>query len=183
MNKDQIKYLKKKDLWPEGAHNDFGAAAAAAALGPIAGKDPRENWGQAIPSMPLTSNDDSKAKEDATRLKNNTGSESGKDKVGNPGITPPNIAEGRKTEGNGEGKGRLGYADRKSSETGEENEEEERSQGDSGEGLEHGDYDDEDDEDMSDLFVNNNRAAMMQLRTDYDDEAEDYGDSDDESDG
>ena len=148
LNKDQIKHLKKRGLWP--GDDAFGGALPAA--GPGSG-NPREGWGDAIAAKGNNSGDGGTngekgagcdtgiagavAAPEASRVGDSAGSDGG---VGGPG---------------GDG-GRVEHG------AGEEEEEEEE-------------------EDMSDLFVNNNRVAMMQLRIDHEDDDED-SDSDSDSD-
>eukprot|EP00903_Cladosiphon_okamuranus_P020028 g18396.t1 len=138
LNKDQIKHLKKRGLWPgDGA---FGGALPAA--GPGSGT-PRESWGDAIAAK---------------------GDDSGSGGDG---------ADGRKGSG-GEAASRAGGLAGSDGAHGG---------GETGPGVESGmgGEEEEEEEDMSDLFVNNNRVAMMQLRIDHEDDEEDSN-SDSDSD-
>lgn len=166
LNKDQIKHLKKRNLWP-GAEA-FGAPPPDS--GPGSG-NPRQNWGDAIVDLNNPSSDDpNKGGGDGLKCGSSTG---GGDSGSASGVA--------KVAGEGKGKeGALRDADRgvRGAGTGETGGQEVGEE-------EEGEWEEEEEEeDMSDLFVNNNRAAMMQLRTDHDDDEEDSDDEDDEdSDG
>lgn len=149
LNKDQIKHLKKQELWPDGA-DAFGGVLPAA--GPGSGT-PREGWGDAIG----TGGDGDAAASTATENANKETEEStkafGSTKKGDAGGVEEDLVTGVS---------RCCVSDAAGdNEEGEEEEEEE-----------------EEEDDMSDLFVNNNRAAMMQLRRDHeDDESESESES------
>eukprot|EP00752_Nemacystus_decipiens_P010535 g9381.t1 len=144
LNKDQIKHLKKRGLWP--GDDAFGGALSAA--GPGSG-NPREGWGDAIAAK---GNCDGSGADGGK----GAGCDAGKAKAGAAPEASSDVV------GSDDRVGGAGGVKHGADEDEEEEEEEEE-------------------EDMSDLFVNNNRVAMMQLRIDHEDDDED-SDTDSDSD-
>ncbi|CAM9497649.1 unnamed protein product [Pylaiella littoralis] len=149
LNKDQIKHLKKRHLWP--ADDAFGGTLFAAGQGSGTSRD---GSGGAMAGEGGGGSTDSRGGDAAASEVAECGA--GKGRAAGAEEVVNGDAGGGRTEEKGTG--------------GEEQEEEEEEE--------------EEEDDMSDLFVNNNRVAMMQLRTDQEDDEEDSdSDSDSESEG
>ncbi|CAM9477699.1 unnamed protein product [Ectocarpus sp. 4 AP-2014] len=156
LNKDQIKHLKKRELWP--ADDAFGGALLAAGAG---SSGPRDGWGGAVADGGGSS-DSGGGKEMGAAAIEETGNCGGE--VAAAAATAKKEA-GSGVKVGGDGAGEVPSGAGRGEQEGDEDEEEEE----------------EEEDDMSDLFVNNNRAAMMQLRVDHEDDEEDSdSDSDEE---
>ncbi|CBJ25456.1 conserved unknown protein [Ectocarpus siliculosus] len=154
LNKDQIKHLKKRELWP--ADDAFGGALLAAGAG---SSGPRDGWGDAVADGGGSSDSGGSKGMGAAAIeeKGNGGGEV----AATAATAEKEVGSGVKVGGDGAGEVPSG----------------------AGRGEQEGDEDEEEEEedDMSDLFVNNNRAAMMRLRVDHEDDEEDSdSDSDEE---
>ncbi|CAM9432063.1 unnamed protein product [Scytosiphon promiscuus] len=153
LNKDQVKHLKKQGLWP--ADDAFGGSLSSAGVG---SGNPREGWGNATDTAAgVSGGGTGGGRGGGTALGGDT-----------DGDEPKKAAATGAEDAVGDGAG-GGLAGKGSGEEGAGAEPEEEEEGE-----------EEEEDDMSDLFVNNNRAAMMQLRTDHEDDEEDSDSDSDE---
>ncbi|CAN0053103.1 unnamed protein product [Ectocarpus fasciculatus] len=157
LNKDQIKHLKKQELWP--ADDAFGGARLAAGAGSSC---PRDGWGDAVAGGGGSSDDGGGKGMGAAAIEGK--SDGGGEVAAAATTAEKDVGSGVKVGADGAA-GEIMSGAVRGEEGGDEEEEEEE----------------EEEDDMSDLFVNNNRAAMMQLRVDHEDDEED-SDSDSDSD-
>lgn len=145
LNKDQIKHIKKRGLWPDA--KAFGGCAS------VSEPNSRD-------SQPDETNSELKSGDKIDETECSTSSRKAGDVTKN---AIPSDQHGD-IKGNESPRGMVGNTVSK--------------RGGTHSGDQEGLCIDSDEDDMSDLFVNNNRVAMMELRTDHDDEDSESDESD-----